>query len=667
MAISKIKKAIFFVHKDQLSRFLEILQKTESVHLENISTLDDAVGKTTEKVENHYHDIDTTLRAIADIQFAIKFLKQFEGKRGALEKFLITFMGEKMVLSEEDYEHMIQRCDFEPIIKHCRFLDGKLQILLEEKRSLLDMISTLTPWESVRIPLNKIMPEKDVIYILGSFKEQDYQEFLQKTKEKTELFVINTVQKTKQRRWIFLAYHPSINEEISSLLKVTNCEISRFQNFNGTAKEEIASIKKKLSEMNRLEKELIQEAQSLFKYRKNLMALYDFYFSEKLRYEASNTLSGTQETVLVSGWIPEEDLERTEKQISKELDEVMVSVSDPASGEEIPIELENNFFDEPFRPVIAMYGMPNKKELDPTPFVAPFFAFFFGICLTDAGYGILLMITTLILLKFMKIGNKPRLFFRLFFFGGFFALLCGLLTGGWFGINFDQLPAFLKKFVILKPLEDPVTFLLFCLGLGFLHILLGLFIGFIELIREKQIAEAIFQKLTWIFLLLTILVFALGKMKILPVSVVKPAKWGCLILVGTILFFTGFREKNILKRVGIGAFALYGSIGFLGDILSYSRLMALGLATGCIAMVINMIAGMVFKIPIPVLNIVAVVLLLVIGHIGNIAINTLGGFVHTARLQFLEFFSKFFIGGGKPFRPFKKYTKFVYVEENNRK
>ncbi|RLE06840.1 V-type ATP synthase subunit I, partial [Candidatus Aerophobetes bacterium] len=319
---------------------------------------------------------------------------------------------------------------------------------------------------------------------------------------------------------------------------------------------------------------------------------------------------------------------------------------------------------KPFEIVTELYGIPRYFEIDPTPFLAPFFAVFLALCLTDGGYGVILALLAYFIPKKVQVGESGKRLFSILFISGLLTIVVGTITGGMFGIQISQLPAFfapLKRLTLFDPLKQPMVFLVISLALGVVHLLLGIVLAFWEDLRKGDINSAILDHLSWIVLILGVILFGLSKLGVLGKSFTTPGLIMSLSAAIILFLFAGRKSKSLFVRFGKGAFELYGLISLFGDVLSYSRLLALGLATSVIATVVNLIANMASGIPL--IGPVCMVIILILGHLGNIAINTLSGFIHTARLQFVEFFGKFYEGGGKNFTPFKQEGKYTIMEK----
>lgn len=308
--------------------------------------------------------------------------------------------------------------------------------------------------------------------------------------------------------------------------------------------------------------------------------------------------------------------------------------------------------------------MPQHFEVDPTVFLAPFFALFFGLCLTDAGYGLVIIALMIFFIKKMQ-GDKKLLW--LLGICSAATVLAGALTGGWFGDGVQQfIPALgtvRNKLMWFDPLEKPMIFFGLSLGLGYLQIMTGLMIAFIHNLKQKQYIAAICDQLTWLIMINSIVLFLASKFGAIPVEIGKSFGYLAIVPAVTILLFS-HREGGWGGRIGMGLYNVFSSIFYMGDVLSYLRLMALGMVTAGLAMAINIIAKIAGDIPYGI-GVVAMVLVLVGGHAFNIAINALGAFVHTLRLQYVEFFPKFIIGGGKSFEPLSKEYKHIYMKKED--
>ncbi len=351
--------------------------------------------------------------------------------------------------------------------------------------------------------------------------------------------------------------------------------------------------------------------------------------------------------------------DRLEKIVSK-FGASTVTRIEPAEGEEIPVEIENKSPVRPFEFITRLYGMPMRFSVDPTVFLAPFFALFFGICLGDAGYGIVVVILTALVVKKMQ-GDKKLIL--LLGICSAFAVLVGLLTGSWFGDAVQQFVPALdtarKKVMWFDPFEKPMMLFGLSMALGYIQIMTGLLVAFFHNLKRKDYIAAICDQLTWLVMLNSIVLFGTSK-----AGLISPAAGRIFAMIlpmpAIMIFLFSSREGGWGGRLGMGAYNLFSTIFYLGDVLSYLRLMGLLMVGSGLAMAINLIAKMFLNIRYGI-GIPGFILFLVGGHSINLVLAMLGAFVHTMRLQFVEFFPKFLAGGGRVFEPLSKEYKHIYV------
>ena len=357
----------------------------------------------------------------------------------------------------------------------------------------------------------------------------------------------------------------------------------------------------------------------------------------------------------------------------KPFDACDIAAIEPAQDEDPPVEIDNGPLSTPFETVTRLYGMPTTSDVDPTIFMAPFFALFFGICMTDAAYGLILLGLLFWLMRKIK-GDKK--FVVMLIFCSITTVIAGALTGGWFADSIQSLlpqseagigttlNAWRVKMMLFDPMEKPLIFIGISLALGYVQVLFGLSIALVNLLSQKRYAEAVFEKLTWLILLNSILLYALAKAAVLPAALAPVMGIIALVQMAIIFWFTE-RNNGLGARLGGGAFAVFSTVFYAGDMLSYVRLMALGMVTAGLGMAVNILAKLLMDIP--TIGFVLGLLMFVVGHIVNIALALLSAFVHSLRLQFVEFFPKFFTGGGRIFKPLRNSYRYVSIVKNENK
>lgn len=389
-----------------------------------------------------------------------------------------------------------------------------------------------------------------------------------------------------------------------------------------------------------------------------------------VKYDALKELNQSEYCFFLQGYLPEARSEQLAQALADYT--VQIETIPLAESEELPILLQNNTAAEPLEGVVASYGLPGEKEFDPTGIMSIFYYVFFGIMLSDAVYGLLISLTCFLLLRSMA--DKESAFaksIRMFFYCGISTLVWGILFGSYFGdlaVLLSERTGYDLTIPPLwfAPLDDPMRMLMYSMLFGVIHLFTGLGCSGYLLLKAGRVADFICDVVLWYVLLCGLLLLLLpssiftaisGITLVLPSWLVSTG--GILAASGAIglLLFAGRNAANVGVRLALGGYALYNLTGWLSDVLSYSRLLALGLATGVIASVINTMAGMMGS---GLLGNIGFLLIFLIGHTFNIAVNLLGAYVHTNRLQYVEFFGKFYTGGGRPFAPFteqKQYSR----------
>ncbi|MFH0973760.1 MAG: V-type ATPase 116kDa subunit family protein, partial [Candidatus Micrarchaeota archaeon] len=411
------------------------------------------------------------------------------------------------------------------------------------------------------------------------------------------------------------------------------------------AREALALAEKESEEKARCAEFAAQQLPGLY-------CAFDEMLSEKEKIEASKKLLSTRHAFLVQGWVKETDAERVRAAIEKNSEGVCeIILESPKEGDKPPVELKNSAILRPFEIITHGFGLPSYFEQDPTPILAPFFFVFTGLCLTDAGYGVVLALLSLVLwFKYKELRN----FFALLMLIGVSTVIFGALVGGWFGGLLPIQPLWFDA------MKNPLAFLALAFALGFIHIVAGLIVELFDSLKQRNFFAAFADQFLWIALLFSIACFALVSAGVMPQTASGPVVYAACGSAFGLVLTQGRHEKNVFKKLFFGVLSLYNLIGYFSDVMSYSRLLALGLSTGIVAMIVNQLAILSLGIGFGPLGIIIAVAILVFGHLANLVLNALGAYVHSLRLQYVEFFPKFFSGGGESFKPLSQasvYTK----------
>lgn len=410
--------------------------------------------------------------------------------------------------------------------------------------------------------------------------------------------------------------------------------------------------------------------------RERLKAAADYYRLCAQKQEVIGDLLQSEKTFLITGFIPERAAEKLKAELNGHYT-LSVETEPVPEEEEAPVLLSNSSFASCAEGITASFGLPAKKEMDPTGIMAICYVFLFGLMLSDAAYGLIVFAACFILLKkFPRMSDGMNKSLQLFMYCGLSTLFWGVMFGGYFGDAVDIISrVYLGKEISVPalwfvPLNNPMKLLLFSMLFGVIHLYLGLALKGCLLLRDGKWKDFIYDVVFW-YVMLTGLVLMLIPTDlfapIIQMTVVFPpfvnalAKWMAILGAVGILLMSARENKNPVLRLALGAYDLYNLTGWLSDVLSYSRLLALGLATGVIASVINQMGSMMGS---GIFGTAVFVVVFIVGHILNLAINLLGAYVHTCRLQYVEFFGKFYEGGGRAFQPFRQNTKYIEIKED---
>lgn len=509
--------------------------------------------------------------------------------------------------------------------------------------------ATLAPWLTVDAPLGGADGALAVFFGTAGLNVTD--DALKALADSLDgLLTWQQASSDRSLRYLLVMCHGSVKERALSALRDLGFSTVSFRGMTGTAKENDKALAENLAALEKERQEIEQRIAGLGGKRETLLEASDRAAIALRREEAKSRLVGTDKVFLLEGWLPADrcaEIEKTLKPFT-----CAIETREPTEDEypQVPVQLKNNKLTRPLNMVTEMYSLPAYGTLDPNPLMAPFFILFYGIMMADMGYGLLMMIASVIISKKYRPKGTSGELFSLLGLCGISTFIMGALTGGFFGDFLTQLVAIVSPgtvFALPKlfdPLDDLTMILIGSMALGLVQIVTGMAISLIEKCKRKKFLDAFFEEITWWIVFVGIAFLALGKgAAVLYV--------GCaLVLLGPIV-----QGKGWGKLTGVFG-SLYNHVtGYFGDILSYTRLMALMLAGSVIAQVFNMLAAMPG-------NVIAFIIISMLGNAMNFGLNLLGCYVHDLRLQCLEFFNKFYVDGGKPFRPMTLDTEYVDLQ-----
>ncbi|MBI5789633.1 MAG: V-type ATP synthase subunit I [Candidatus Schekmanbacteria bacterium] len=652
MAIEKFKKIQILAHASRREALLDELQQISGVQILNWreSSLAEE-EQSAQEISTSTHEIDARLNKA---EYCLKYIQPFIPPLSLKEK--LAKITPKVTL--EQLKQLAESFSLEQIYEHCQLMEQQISEAHLQLQQLQTQIQDLQPWINLNVTLDTLQKTETVYFyplrIPADSREEFPQVLASHLNHRNHLIEVGIGDDSHYLIVIILHEDKPLLEGMLTEKAIERIHLPALpdipQNIIQKSQNEIEQIQNKLQRIQ-------EEKKQLVRHKESLELLYDYYFNLKKQMSVQSDLLHTHHALIFEGWIKQSRADETKRHLENKFKEIVVNLRDTMTGEAPPVDLYNKNIVKPFEVITKLYGLPHADELDPTPLLAPFFFIFFGLCMADVGYGFILVAGALWALYSLILRNQTRQTMRLILFIGISTILAGAITGGWFGDMIDLLPAAFaplkamkNQLMLFDPIKEPFKFIIVALTLGFIQVWFGVLVEMYDNIKHKNWESAYLLKLPWLALLLGLVIYIIEITQNLSGAVTLVRQ--IMVYGGTVvlLFLSQVQEKGIFGRIFKGFLELYTIIGYASDILSYSRLMVLGLAGGVIAMVVNQMAMLTTGIP--VVGYVLMVLIMIGGHIFNFAIGILGAFVHSVRLQFVEFFPKFFEGGGKSFQPF---------------
>jgi V/A-type H+-transporting ATPase subunit I len=567
-------------------------------------------------------------------------------------------------------KRQVENAKFLEVISRKQELKEKIEEIYELSQQLLELrneenridtiIGSLNPWEKHDLPL-ELEGTLYTIYMIGVMPFiSDVGKLVEEIEQKNLCCAIDVINADQEQRYMSVVFEKQEEEAVMALLKQYGFNHIQFKDMVGTVSQNLSELSKRLLEIKVQRNNLEDHIRTYMGVQPEIEIIYDELLIKRDQSKIATQLLKTKQAFYLDGFIPAEMGEKAKEWLEKY--DCVVTIEQPEADEECPVLLESVGFVTPFQSITNLYSTPLYKAVDPTPFFSIFYFIFFGMMLSDAGYGIVMTLGCFWLLKNYRLEGMTKKLISMLMYCGISTLFWGAMFGGWFG---DAVTVVGKTFfnqdwrigpVWFDPLQDPMKLLIFAFAIGAIHLFLGMGLKAYLLIKKGKPWDALFDIGFWVVFLVGLVLFFAGST--LSAGAVAAGKWMSILGALGLVLTQGRDKSNVFGKLISGVLSLYDVTSYLADVLSYSRLLALGLATGVIASVINTMGslggGGIFG---------AIILMVVFvgGHAFNIAINALGAFVHASRLQYVEFFGKFFEGGGKPFKPFAKSTKYTDI------
>ncbi|MGB4717525.1 MAG: V-type ATP synthase subunit I [Bacillota bacterium] len=661
MAIASMKKIEVIGHLDCKDAVLRTLQTLGVVEVEDIThMIDGCEGEDGDlslaSTQIFRADDSNRLAAIEDKISVVRSSLQFIERLSPRKKSLMEqFTGYQVPLTQSQLDEYISDTDaLNTLIARVAELERQLGSLEGQESDLAQALEQMMPWASLEIPVESLCGTRHTTVLVGVADGEHLHELLDQVEEACEgTAVVTVVSQSRQTARLVVVVHRDHEDDVLSVLRSHGFSNQSFPFNRGLVSEFVEKTRDELGRVRAQIDEVKREVRALDGEKSRLWAVLDAYEIERDRFLVTERLVRTKKVFALLGWSKADECNKIEKALAEIDDALVVTIKDPAEGDDPPVVLVNNRLTRPFEVILDLYSLPKADEIDPTAAVSFFFALFFAMAVADFGYGVVLALTSYVLLRKVRMSDLGRKTFELLFISGVAAAVFGLITGGFFGASLG--------YSLISPTEDPIAFIALSLGLGIVHLYAGMIIEFYDNVRRGQVMAGLFDQGLWLLLLTSLIVLGLQSQTSINIPLGEYAGWVAAASAVGLVLTQGRHQSNLLLRLGSGLASLYDISGYFSDVLSYTRLLGLGMASGVIATVINLVASMFWSTP--VIGPVVTIVIVVFGHVFNLFIGVIGGYVHVSRLQYIEFFGKFFEGGGRAFSPLKAKSRYVYVTD----
>ena len=647
MAIVKMKKFTLFAFEAERKRLLEELQRfgyvnfSKSDPIEEFDYLKDVEVST---VGNNYVEESTRIKWMID--YVGRFVEKEKGL-SALKKGPIVYTFNELEKEANSYDYIT---DFNELSDISKKIDSNNQKITAIDNS----IKEISPWKSIKEPIEDLNSFRKLKFIMGYLPTKSLEKFRTSIVDLKSTY-FEEIDIVGRNSYCIIFTNQLEKEAVYENLRLNSFYEENLA-INGVVSEEIQRLEDEKKILEEENSKLTDEIKKFTVNLQKMQSVYEYYQNLSLRNTVVSNFKATDKLDIIQGYIPA-DKENNFKELLEKLSasKVYLEIEDAKKDDpDVPIILKNNKIASLFESVTKMYALPKYDEVDPTFILSIFYWIFFGMMVADFAYGLILFVGSGIALMTLKFNDSTKKFLKFFFALSFSTMIWGLIYGSAFG-DLITLPT-----QILDSSKDFMTVLMLSLAFGGVHLAFGLGMKAYVLIKNGNPMDAFYDVFLWYLTLTTVILVIVGKVITLPSIVNTIAFYGMIVGMLGIIAFGARDSKSIAGRIAGGLYSLYGITSYIGDFVSYLRLMALGLAGGFIAVAINIIVKML--VGGGIVGIIFGVIVFVFAQLFNIFLSFLSAYVHTSRLMYVEFFSKFYEGGGKAFKKFRSENKYIEVK-----
>ena len=646
MAIAKMEKLTFVGDATYLDKTLELLQGFQGIQIENTENKEDSQLSFHDKskIESEIHELEKQTK---EIQSILNILKAREESN-----IFSSLNAEEKQYTLNELEDILKNSPWQDFLKEVSESDERLHQIQKRQKEIKKGLEEIESWLIFDFNPNDINNFKKVTVRYGSIHSDHRDEFTDFLKEyEKQGCYVEPLKQDDNRSEYFVIYHNSLKTGVEQVFKEFSFSDNEYH-FKRTPKETQQELLHEQKRITKEEQELVKQISLQGNYKEILCLAEDYNLNLIIRKKKTLELGFDEDQFFFQGWITQqrkqELLDILKTNLPEDVYKVHFSEVKKRDIDKVPIELKNGKMATAFESLTKMYSLPKYNEIDPTPFLTPFYLIFFGMMVADAGYGLVILLATMIVRKAFKLKRGTRSMMDFGFYLSFSIIAWGLIYGSFFGL---ELP-----FRVFSATEDIIPLIVLSLIFGFIQIVFGLCLDVYNKHKNKMTVDML-ASMAWV------ITFIGGGIMLLDYFVVKSSilfNAGFVVLgigVAMIIFVPAFTSKNWFGGFFKGLYALYGATSYLGDFVSYTRLMTLGVAGGSVAVAFNTIIGF---LPGPAKFTLGIILAIFL-HLLNMFLTFLSAYVHAIRLQFVEFFGKFYAGGAKPFAPFKAAEKNIVI------